>query len=118
MSDKDAMGKLILEAATGQHGEIAKQIANEWAAMSELATSYRAQIDAVPKKNFVNMGAHALATELGEAVRKDEAEEGLDMGAGLFGTHTSAWLRHVAATYLANPAPENKCGEAHKPGGR
>lgn len=66
-----------------------------------VSAGFKQALDAVPKKNFINVGAHVLATELGEAVRKDEAEDGLDMSGGLFGTYTSAWLRHVAVTYLS-----------------
>lgn len=41
--------------------------------------------------------AFQLAAELAEAVSKDEATEGCDLSAGLFGAHVSAWLRKVAA---------------------
>lgn len=53
-----------------------------------------------------------LATQLAEAVAKDEAPEegGFDLGAGLFGTHVSDWLRDVAAT-LAQPVTPDVCGE-------
>ena len=39
-----------------------------------------------------------LATELAEAVRKDEApgEGGFDLSAGMFGVHVSQWLRDTA----------------------
>ena len=36
-----------------------------------------------------------LATQMAEAVKKDE-EEGFDIGAGLFGENLSNWLREVA----------------------
>lgn len=37
-----------------------------------------------------------LATELAQAVAKDEAEPtGFDLSAGVFGIHVSAWLRSV-----------------------
>jgi hypothetical protein len=49
------------------------------------------------------MGAYGLtvtvlATELAEAVMKDEAPEegGFDLSAGLFGSHVSDWIRAVA----------------------
>lgn len=38
-----------------------------------------------------------LATGLAEAVGKDEAGDGCDLSAGLFGEHASQWLRDVAA---------------------
>lgn len=39
-----------------------------------------------------------LATQLAEAVLKDEAPEegGFDLSAGLFGAHVSGWIRSVA----------------------
>ncbi len=106
---KEAMGRLVLEASAGQHGAVAAKLAAEWTAMAQRAADLQAQIDATPRKSFVNMGAQALAAELAEAVSKDEEEEGLDISAGLYGTHTSAWLRHVAAEYLANPPAPRPC---------
>ena len=45
------------------------------------------------------MALTVLATELAEAVEKDEKPEegGFDMSAGLFGRNVSDWLRKVAA---------------------
>ncbi len=40
--------------------------------------------------------ATILATGLCDAVTKDEAGEGLDISAGMFGAETSKWLRSVA----------------------
>lgn len=39
-----------------------------------------------------------LASQLADAVAKDEAPEegGFDLSAGLFGTHVSAWIREIA----------------------
>lgn len=39
-----------------------------------------------------------LCTTLSEAVLKDEAGEGCDISAGLFGAHLSEWLRDTAET--------------------
>jgi len=51
-----------------------------------------------------------LATELAEAVRKDEVpeEEGFDLSAGLFGTHVSQWIRDTAKIIddLTEKAPQ------------
>ncbi len=32
--DKEAMGRLILEASTGMHGDVAKQLSDAWAGMA------------------------------------------------------------------------------------
>ena len=44
-----------------------------------------------------------LATQLAEAVAKDETPEGggCDLSAGLYGPHASAWLRTVADSICA-----------------
>lgn len=105
---KEAMGRLVLEASAGLHGKVAERLADAWAEMSSQADELQARLDAMPQKSYVNMGAQALAAELAEAVSKDEQSEGLDISAGLFGTHTSAWLRHVAATYLSLNSTEQE----------
>lgn len=55
-----------------------------------------------------------LATDLADAVRKDEeGGEGFDLSAGMFGPNVSAWLREVAATLAPSndpPTPGEKNG--------
>lgn len=53
-----------------------------------------------------------LATQLAEAVGKDEAEpDGFDISAGLFGPHVSAWVRSVADELIrrSHGDPKPKC---------
>ena len=47
-----------------------------------------------------------LATQLAEAVLKDEApaEGGFDLSAGMFGRHVSDWIRAVAQELDSKPA--------------
>lgn len=53
------------------------------------------------------MTATVLATQLAEAVAKDELPEngGCDISAGMFGPHASAWLREVADALVAHTTP-------------
>jgi hypothetical protein len=63
------------------------------------------QPTAPASKSATNMGAHALANELAQAVSADEADpDGHDMSAGLFGPSVSKWLRKVAGEYLSKLA--------------
>jgi hypothetical protein len=56
---------------------------------------------AVPKG--AGMAATVLATELVEALHKDEAGDGCDISAGLIGPNVSEWLRGLASMALAAP---------------
>lgn len=42
--DKEAMGRLILEASTGMHGDVAKQLSDAW---TEMASKSEALADAL-----------------------------------------------------------------------
>lgn len=62
------------------------------------------------------MAAHSpltmrLAEGLAEAVRCDEAGEGLDLSAGLVGAHVSAWL--VAVASMIDPSHHIPQGSIH-----
>jgi hypothetical protein len=45
--NKEAMGRLILEASTGMHGDVAKQLVDAWAAQAEEAQALREKLDEV-----------------------------------------------------------------------
>lgn len=54
-----------------------------------------------PSRGAVNFGALSLASELAEAVAKDDADEaGHDMASGMFGRSVTAWLRKVSSDFL------------------
>jgi len=57
------------------------------------------------------MTATVLATLLAEAVRKDEQDGGLDIGAGIFGHFTAELIREIAVTASAPPSPASVPGE-------
>lgn len=46
--------------------------------------------------NHLKLLTTIIATQLTEAVLNDEEGEGLDISAGMFGEHTSKWIRSVA----------------------
>jgi hypothetical protein len=52
------------------------------------------------KPKGLGMAVTAMATELSEAVRKDEAGEGCDIAAGLYGPNVSALIKRWAEDYL------------------
>jgi hypothetical protein len=54
------------------------------------------------------MALTVLATQLAEAVAKDETPEGggCDLSAGMFGPNVSQWLREVADAL--NPQPQGE----------
>ena len=54
----------------------------------------------------LGIGVHALAAEISEAVRKDEANEGCDISAGLFGREFTALIRKITNVYLSRPIAE------------
>lgn len=43
--NKEAAGRLMLEASTGTHGDVAKQLADAWSEMAEKAQRLQAQLD-------------------------------------------------------------------------
>jgi len=46
-----------------------------------------------------DMTVTVIATLLSEAVAKDEQEDGCDIGAGLYGIHTSNVIREIASAF-------------------
>lgn len=74
---KEAMGRLLLEASTGMHGEVAKQLCDAWAEMAAQAITHQQLRDAAQAPVEIVLQQNGAAHQPGPALEAAEKARAL-----------------------------------------